>query len=172
MAFTVEDGTGVAGANAYCTVAFYKAHQKDRGVAVTQGGGEIEVAIVKATTYMESRWRFVGVRKTAAQGAHFPASHGFYWDGRVVPNDEVPIEVQESCADYTLIALTEELAPAPTFDDSNAIITKRREKAAVVEEEYEFGGGGTPRTFRKYPIPDRRLMNAGLVVNGNAMLRV
>ncbi len=66
MTFTVEDGTGVAGANSLGTVAGFKAYQGDRGVDISNfGTPDIEQALVKATDFIEQRWgiRFKGTRQ-------------------------------------------------------------------------------------------------------------
>lgn len=169
--FIVEDGTGVVDANAYITVAFFKAYHKDRGTTITSGGGDIEKAIVRATDYMTARWRFVGLQSTSEQGLHWPAENAFYFDGRVAV--DVPIEVQQSCADYALIELNSpgSLAPAPTVDESGASVTMKREKVGPIEEETQFGSSGVKHTFKKFPIPDKRLVKAGLVTNGMSLLR-
>lgn len=172
MAFIQEDGTGVAGANAFISVAFLKGYHSDRGNAVTAGTSTIEDAIVRATDYMFARWGFVGTKKTAAQGLHFPASKGRYKDGSSVP--DYPIEPQQSCADYALVELNTpgKLAPAPTYDDSGANVTLFREKVGPIEEETQFGGSGVKRTYRKYPVPDGRLKRVGLVTNDGRLWRI
>ena len=67
MAFTIEDGTGVAGANAYITAADTTAYLVDRGRKDenswgTAGTNAQNAAIVSATDYIERRWgdRFLG----------------------------------------------------------------------------------------------------------------
>lgn len=171
MAFILEDGTGVEDSNAYIDVVFYKDYQKTRGVTVTQGGGAIQAAIIRATDYMEARWRFVGFRETNDQGLHWPALDAFYYDGRVA--NDVPIEVQESCADYTKIELDTPggLLISSTYDESGGVVLEKREKVGPIEEETKFGDGGAKQTFKKFPGPDQRLKRAGLVLSGSQLLR-
>jgi hypothetical protein len=69
MAFTLESGFGVAGANAYASVAFFRAHHTDRGVSGVDVGtltdSVVEGLLVRATDYVEQRFgsRWIGVRK-------------------------------------------------------------------------------------------------------------
>lgn len=58
MAFILEDGTGVTGANSYVSSDEYKDYLKDRGRATTLGGSAINASLIVATDYVESRWLF------------------------------------------------------------------------------------------------------------------
>lgn len=64
MAFVVEDGTGIASANAYITVQQFKDYHADRGNTLTGGSGDQQKAIVKATDYIDKRFgrRFKGTK--------------------------------------------------------------------------------------------------------------
>lgn len=169
--FIAEDGTGIVDANAYIDVDFFKDYHKDRGNEVTSGSGDIQKAIVRATDFMEARWRWVGTQASTEQGLHWPAFNAFYPDGRVAT--EVPIEVQQSCADYSLVELNTpgSLTVTPEYDASGSLVTAKREKVGPIEEETEFGQSGIKQTFKKFPIPDRRLIRSGLVIAGGQLLR-
>ena len=173
MAFTVEDGTSVNGANAYVTADYFKAYHKDRGTTITSGGGDIQAAIIRATDFMSARWLFVGVQLNSTQGLHWPARDARYRDGRLIGSDEVPVEVMESCAEYAKRELDSPgaLTTDPTYEDSNAIVVKSRDKVGPIEEEREFGSQGSPQTWRKFPKPDELLRRTGLVITGNRLLR-
>lgn len=170
--FTPEDGSGIEDANAYITVAFFKQYHSDRGILIAAGGGDIEKAIVRATDYIIARWRFVGQRLSDLQGLHWPAANAQYLDGRYASG--VPIEVQQSCADYAKIELDSpgSLPLTITYDASGANVIKTREKVGPIEEEVEFGNSGLKSTFKKFPIPDKRLTRTGLVITGGSLLRV
>ena len=79
MAFTVEDGSGVTGANAYATAAQVTEYLTDRGREAennwsTKTAAEQQTAIIKATDYIEKRffgiWR--GSRTDSAQALTWP----------------------------------------------------------------------------------------------------
>lgn len=62
MAFTVEDGTGVSGANAYMTAQEVTDYLTDRGRETQNGWDSLsqpaqEAAVIAATDYIEQRWR-------------------------------------------------------------------------------------------------------------------
>ncbi len=66
MAFIIEDGTGIASANAYISVAEFKSYHADRGTDVTSlATADVQQAVVKATDFIEQRWgdRFLGNRE-------------------------------------------------------------------------------------------------------------
>lgn len=63
--FTVEDGTGVKGANSYCTVQFMRDYFADRGVDLTAIlDATLQAALIAATDYIDTRWgsRLLGSR--------------------------------------------------------------------------------------------------------------
>lgn len=60
MALSVEDGTGIEGADSYVTLDEAKAYAAKRGLDVPDDAA-LEVLLVKATDYIESR-RFVGAK--------------------------------------------------------------------------------------------------------------
>ncbi len=89
MAFTVETGEGLSTANAYVAVAAFKTYHKYRSNSIgTAGSGDIQDAIVKATDYIDRRFRnrFIGIRKerdrstnatTPAQRLEWPRSGAY-----------------------------------------------------------------------------------------------
>ena len=96
MAFTLEDGSGITGSNAYDSVADIDAHHVDRG---NTGWSDFttadkQTAIIRASDYIDKRFgrRFRGVRKLKNQGREWPRTNAFDDDGfllipRSVDND-------------------------------------------------------------------------------------
>ncbi len=76
MAFVLEDGTGIAGANALIDVAFLRLYQSDRGRTALSGVADAGLMhlIVRATDYTEARWRGVykGSIVRGEQGLSWP----------------------------------------------------------------------------------------------------
>lgn len=69
MAFIVEDGTGVKGANSYCTVQYMRDYFADRGVDLTAvADAALQASLIAATDYIDTRWgsRFLGSRTWAS----------------------------------------------------------------------------------------------------------
>jgi hypothetical protein len=155
--FVQNDGGTIDNANAYVTVAEFKAYHKARDNDFDGGGGEIEKAIVTATDYLDDRWEFVGVRLTRDQATEWPRrdaedSQGYVWTG-------VPTKVKEACSEYALIALSGDLDPTPERDVSGRTVSSKREKVGPIEESKSFSGSAL-YSPPEYPVADRKL--AGL----------
>ena len=168
MALVVEDGTGLATATGYISVAFFRDFA---GVEALDLTGildpAIENAIQRATRYQDTRFRFIGFRKVQTQRLEWPRVDAYYHDGRLA--DGVPIEMQESCGFYTFRALSARLAPDPVYDASGGRVVRKLERAGPITRETEFGMSGVQVTFRKYPEADRRIKE--LVTTGRRLAR-
>ena len=168
MAFTVQDDTGtVASANAYISVAEFKEYHDDRAQSYgTTADSVIQAAIVKATDYLDQRFRFPGQKKQGRrQATAWPRedvddSDGFSIDG-------IPAEVKEATAEYALRALTAALAPDPKRDATGAAVQAKSEKVGPIEKSVTFVSGGSFQ-MPKYPAADQKLIKAGLVITGSA----
>lgn len=159
MAFTVEDGTQVAGANAYISVADWKAHHDDRGrVYTTYGDPAIQTAIVKASDYLDKRFgqRFRGVKAGTVQGLQWPRNSAVDNDGRTMTG--LPDALLKAAAEYGYLSLTlgTELAPVPT-DVAGSISL---EKIGPITTAYEAGTkpmtstGNMIQNIPEYPEAD------------------
>jgi hypothetical protein len=140
MALIVENGTGLIDANSYITVAYADTYHSNRGNSAwaTLTTTVKEQLLVKSTDYIEQvyRLRWLGYRHTEEQALSFPRDEvprrdftylnqfSFY------PNDVVPNEIKNACAELALKANNAELAP-----DIERIA--KREKVASLEVEYD-----------------------------------
>jgi hypothetical protein len=164
ITFTVEDGTGVTGANSYGSVADFDDYlSKLRGVALSQTPEQKEAALMFATTYMESTYVFRGVSKTTTQGLHFPAS-GYDCRNKPIPTNVVPAQIQQGCFEYAWRQLDSggELQPDP---DQAGAVSRQRDKLDVLETETEYVAGTQNRTIPSYPYADnliRCFVSSGL----------
>lgn len=160
MAFTLEDGSGVSGSNAYISVAAVDTHHTDRGNTAWNDftTPDKQTAIIRASDYIDQRFgvRFVGLRKTKNQGNEWPRLDAFDQDGYLLSGpDALPRQLLKAAAEYALrAALYQTLAPDAPFPvpkqdmtDSLAIrpdqeetgqITRSREKVGPLEEEKWF----------------------------------
>ena len=168
MAFTVEDGTVVAGANAYIDVAFADDYFTDRGEADWTGQNtDKQQAIILATDYIETRWGpyFKGRIKDDTQELSFPREALYDREGRLL--EGIPEVLKKATAEYALRALSSALQPDPTIDESGRQIKSVSEKVGPIEEETEYVGGGAMVIKRPYPKADQMLR--GLIFSQGAI---
>lgn len=154
MALITEDGTGLANAESYISVADADTRHTNLGngawtdASVTTA--QKEAALRKATIYMVQayRERWTGYRVKIAptmQALDWPR-YGVEVDHFPVHYDIVPADVANACADLALKALAGDLAP----DLSQAVV---REKVGPIETEYNRG---SPQ-FTRYRAIDMML---------------
>lgn len=114
MAFTVEDGSIVAGANSYTDRTFADAYHDDRGN--TDWGcvndKDQESALVRATDYIDRNFRFIGCEVDAeTQELRWPRERAIKEDRTLLADDAIPVEVQRATAELALSAVTGDLDP-------------------------------------------------------------
>ena len=158
FAFTVEDGTGLAAANAYIDAAFADDYHDGRGNDAWSkaDGPKRREAIVRATDHIDQRFghRFIGYPKESDQSLAWPRSHAYLWDaGRALPSTDalsgIPGGVKKACAEYALRALSGQLAP----DQKSGPMLRQQMKGGGLEREVEYAGSGSA----VYPEADRYL---------------
>lgn len=148
MALIVEDGTGKSDANSYISVDEANSYHSGRGNTLweTLSTTEKEQAIVRSVDYMIQvyRLKWDGTRNTTVQALDFPRSfveikdhqyqtvngYAIIGGNTFYPNDEVPQEVKNACAELAFKAASGELAE----DLTQGVI---REKVDVLEVEYD-----------------------------------
>jgi hypothetical protein len=140
MALIVENGTGLIDANSYITVAYADTYHSNRGNAAwaTLTTTVKEQLLIKSTDYIEQvyRLRWLGYRHTEEQALSYPRDEvprrdfTFLNQFSFYPNDVVPNEIKNACAELALKANDEALAP-----DIERIA--KREKVGVLEVEYD-----------------------------------
>ena len=160
MAFTVEDGTGVAGANAYISVAYADEYHAERGNAGWTGDDALkQQAIVRATDYIETRWgdRYRGriQYRDPLQSLGFPRLD--IWDRNGLAITGIPDLLKRATAEYALRALTEELMPDPDYVPATGFVSGVREKVGPIETEttYQQPFSNRAPLMRAWPEADR-----------------
>lgn len=152
MAFVVEDGTGISNANAYISVAFYRAYFLDRGRDVSaQTDQQVQGYIVRATDYVEQRFgqRYKGTRKTLTQALGLPRT-GIIVDGVTISPDAVPAMFQMGVAEYAFraskyaelspdkpVAFDREATNGDTIAATGAVVGKS-ERVGPIEESTQY----------------------------------
>lgn len=126
MTMVVEDGTGLANANAYASRAYLDAYHSDRGNTKWAGTNALkEAAIIRATDYVDQRFgnMFRGSKGSDAQALEWPrfdalSDNGYYYEG-------VPSNLEKAVAEYALRSLLANvLAPDPSaLNPSQSMLT-------------------------------------------------
>jgi hypothetical protein len=169
----VEDGSIVADANSYITVAFADDYHEKRGNTTwaTMTAGEKEASIIRATDYIEHTYnqRWKGVTKSDTQSLSWPRNYVEYEESKFgypfagfplyYPNDEIPKELKNALALMAWKAAGGELSEELT----QGIV---REKVDVLEVQYDTS---SPQ-YTRYRAIDQMLNP--LLKYGNNTLKV
>lgn len=180
MAFTPEDGTGVAAANSYQTLDEIKAHFADRGVVLADSfsDAEIEASAVKASDYMDKRFsrRYRGYKRGQSQGLEWPRLDAFDDDDFLL--SARPKELLAAHSEYTLLDLQlTTLTPLPnvpfptvdpetgTVSTGTGTLTRARDAVGPIETDRQYAqgtnadkpvvsSGNLIQSVREYPVAD------------------
>ena len=145
MSLTVEDGSGVAGADTYASVSYAQAYAAKRGITLPTGTGAdaaIEILLIKAMDFIEAlRADFQGSKVATDQALQWPRSD-VYIDGNIAASDEIPEEllkaqVQAACEEHANPGCLQ------ANSDGREIIRERIEGA--IETEWARTGDNNPQ---------------------------
>ncbi|MBL8967951.1 MAG: hypothetical protein JNG85_13165 [Spirochaetaceae bacterium] len=132
----VEDGTGLATAQSYVSVADCTTYHAARGNAAWAAAATDslrEQALVRATQALDGK-RFRGVRASAAQALEWPRFDAF--DDSLYALEGVPAKLKAATCEAALIELATPGALSPALERGGAV---RREKVGAIETEYASG---------------------------------
>lgn len=91
MAIIVEDGTGVANANSYVSVADFEAFALARGITIL---GDPETLLIRAMDYIESL-DYCGKRLYSSQSLQWPR-YNVWVDDYPIPINMIPTELKNA----------------------------------------------------------------------------
>lgn len=134
MSLIIEDGSIVAGAESFATVAELRQFAANRGKTVPAADGDCEVLLRKACDYLQGQeQRYKGDRITSTQVLAFPRMNmqvnGFY-----LSSSSIPADVKNAQMQLAIDAQTIELLPSidvasqatgPTVEKTVGPITQR-----------------------------------------------
>ena len=131
MAFLVEDGTGIASANSYVSIADADTYHTDRGNTGWTGTDAVkQAALIEATDYVESHYRWAtGVKASSGNGLGWPRSGAVDVYGYNLAANAVPDKVKQAVSYLALKALTADL-------NASLDRAKKKTKVDVIEVEY------------------------------------
>jgi len=151
MAIIVEDGTGLANANSFISVAGADAYWTEvtmPALWASASNSEKEAALVQATRYMEKRFgtRYKGSRASSAQALAFPRTGLYDETGEAITG--LPTSIARACAEYALASRSNPLIPPvvyPVADGSlvgTGPVQRKLEKVGPLTEEVYFATSG------------------------------
>lgn len=137
----VEDGTGRADADSYCSVAAADAYNAAAGNAswATAQQAAKEAALVRATIALDG-YSFVGTRLTGLQTLEWPRTGAVTRDGHTATG--LPTAVRRACA---LAAYRELTSPGTLQPDQDPAVQSLQ--AGSVSITYARDGGAVPPEF-------------------------
>jgi hypothetical protein len=146
MALTVEDGTGLSGADAFVSLAYFKAYCDKRGKDYSSyADAVIEQAIVRATDYLSESVAWQGYRvkprtDDAPQALSWPRHNVVDREGYVVAYDEVPEAIQRATCELAFYELGSPGGMQPVFTANERV---KSEKVGPIAIEYDTSANGT-----------------------------
>ncbi len=167
MAFTIEDGTGIVDANAYISLAEFDTWFGDRNDTDTLALTDAvkQAAIITATSYVNSRYEFLGERSTSTQELEWPRK-GAVVNGQTLIGVPKPLK-KAICIYSGLVANGENLyintAPVGAGGATVGTIKKKKEVLGPLSEETEYFGeessskSSTTLQFRSIPEADNMI---------------
>jgi len=141
MAIIVEDGTLIADANSYVSIADVDAYATSRGLVWTGDDAVKGAAILGAMDYIESK-PFVGYVSTSTQLLQWPRS-GAYANGWNITSDNIPLMLIKATCQATVDQMAGDMMP--TLKRGGAI---KRRKVDVLETEFFEGASATTKYSR------------------------
>lgn len=161
MAFTLEDGSGVTGANAYASVADVLAYLTDRGRQAEADWNALTATkqqgyIIEATDYLEKvygdRWK--GWKYSSTQGLGWPRIDVLGNDGWYYTDLTIPTALIHATAELAVRrAAGTALLPDPTWDTSGRAVVEKQ----VGPIRKKFAQGSVVKKVRPLPAVEKLL---------------
>lgn len=164
MAFTVENGTGLADANSLVSVEYADTYFADR-LNDTWAKLTVEAkqaALLRATAYVCGQYQFKGVRLSSQQNLPFPRT-GVYDPEGNVPRG-VPECVKVVTCELAVRASAGPLIQDPVVDEGGRPIKMKQLRAGPLHKTIEYAGPGEYIPMSRYPAVDA-LMCPWLIKN-------
>lgn len=147
MALIVEDGTGLANADAYVSLAEFKAYAAAVGYDLTEYTDEqIERAIRRATIWIDARYgaTFLGTWVIATQRLEWPRAD-VYYRGVYLASNAIPQKLKSAVCEVTWQELSKPGSLNPVADP--APVKSRKVGDVEVQFAVSLSAIGSPPSF-------------------------
>ena len=142
MALVVEDGTGKTDADAFISVAYFKAYADARGHSYADyTDAQIEQAIIRSTDFLSDSFTWEGFKRNergnldGEQSLAWPRSWVEDRNGYSVPNDEIPDEIERATAEIVRRELETPGSMTPDYTPSERV---KSERVGPLTVEYDL----------------------------------
>lgn len=154
MAFVVEDGTGIDGANSFVDVAYADDYFADRGNTVWAALTEEQkqAALIQASDYVSTQYSYKGTKIDTSRMLAFPRNGVVDPNGLLVTG--VPECVKRCTAELGVRASQGALVPDPEFDESGRAVKMKSEALGPLKRTLEYAGPGDLLNESRYPVVD------------------
>lgn len=166
VVFTVEDGTGLAGANSYVSVAYaddYLVIKPHTAPWLSLSSTEKEKYLMLATRTLDNRATYRGSKAVEDSGLRWPRVGAVDCDGLTQPYDAVPDAIQHATVELAYHFVFHDIDPSIPISTSGEI---KKIKADVIEIEYVDGSQSSTINYFPQGINDV-LQCLGRVTTGN-----
>ncbi len=143
----VEDGTGLADANSYATLAYVKTYAEEHGATLPTDDETIKQYMIQAMDYIASFSSYMrGVRTTKIQSLDYPRS-GVYIYGNLNAYNIIPVQLMNAQAQLVCDIQTS----GPLFESTAAFATKSI-KVGPITIERAIGSNTTVKPAPSHPL--------------------
>tara|TARA_Y100000310_G_scaffold344961_1_gene460802 strand:+ start:2551 stop:3063 length:513 start_codon:yes stop_codon:yes gene_type:complete len=167
MALIVEDGSGLATAQSYLSVADADTYHTAHSASTTWSGAaeaDKEKALRLATQYLDALYgtRWVGSRWSLAQALDWPRSYVVLYDIYTISTSTIPQDLKDACAELALKQIADtDLIPDLTNPGS---VASESVSAGSVSTSTTYVGGGKSQ-LKRYRLADnllRQILKTGV----------
>ncbi len=119
---TVEDGTIVANANSYISVAEARTYAENRGVVLPVDNDKVAAMLIQATDFLESKCcLYAGTKTDPAQSLEWPRTDAYILGGEPYDSHTIPKNLKSAQA-AAVIAVSQGLSLLPNITAQDYVI--------------------------------------------------
>lgn len=134
ITITIEDGSNVANANSFVTIAEARTYAAERGVTLSAADDDVAIQLIKSKDYLESfAMRYQGEIANEGQSLQWPRIDVYLYGSEIAfPSNAIPKELK-AAQNATIVALAQGVDIMPNYSASDFVT---REKVGPIETEY------------------------------------
>ena len=165
MALTVEDGTGLAGADSYLSEADANTYHTAHGNRTSWSGASSatkEAALRMGAQYLDAVYgqRWLGQRISLTQSLDWPRSDAEDRDGCAIASNSVPQAIKDAVAEAAIRHIDETSGLVPDIAEPGSIKSESNQVGPITTRTEYMGGRSQIKRFRLID-----LLVAGLVIS-------